>query len=92
MPKYPTIYNKRQGGIPKGAIYCGRGSPWGNPFVIGRDGNRVEVINKFAIYASDRLRKQPDWLKPLRNAIGLVCWCAPQPCHLDIIVDMLNKE
>jgi hypothetical protein len=29
-----------------GAVYIGRGSKWGNPFVIGRDGTRAEVIAK----------------------------------------------
>lgn len=27
-------------------IYIGRGSRWGNPFVIGKDGTREEVIEK----------------------------------------------
>ena len=28
-------------------VYIGRGSKWGNPFVIGRDGDRDLVIKKF---------------------------------------------
>ena len=28
-------------------IYVGRPSKWGNPFVIGRDGSRDEVIAKY---------------------------------------------
>ena len=28
-------------------IYIGRPSKWGNPFVIGRDGNREQVIEKY---------------------------------------------
>ncbi len=27
-------------------VYVGRPSKWGNPFVIGRDGRRGEVIRK----------------------------------------------
>jgi len=34
----PRILNKHTHGIPAGAVYIGRGSPWGTPFVIGRDG------------------------------------------------------
>ena len=28
-------------------VYIGRGSKWGNPFRIGADGDRVEVIRKY---------------------------------------------
>jgi hypothetical protein len=28
-------------------VYIGRGSKWGNPFVIGKDGDRDEVIAKY---------------------------------------------
>lgn len=28
-------------------VYIGRPGPYGNPFTIGRDGNRKEVIDKY---------------------------------------------
>jgi hypothetical protein len=28
-------------------IFIGRPSIWGNPFIIGKDGNRSEVIRKY---------------------------------------------
>ena len=31
----PKVLNKYKAGVPHGAVYCGRGSPYGNPFVIG---------------------------------------------------------
>lgn len=31
-------------------VYCGRGSLFGNPFKIGRDGDRKQVIQKFREY------------------------------------------
>jgi hypothetical protein len=39
--------NKYKAGVPHGAVYCGRGSPYGNPFVIGRDGDRDQVCERF---------------------------------------------
>ena len=39
--------NKYKAGVPHGAVYCGRGSPYGNPFVIGRDGDRDQVCEHF---------------------------------------------
>ena len=38
--KYKHVYD----------VYIGRGSKWGNPFVIGKDGTREEVINKYEEY------------------------------------------
>jgi hypothetical protein len=31
----------------KDYVYIGRGSPLGNPYIIGKDGDRAEVIKKY---------------------------------------------
>ena len=69
-------------------VYCGRPSIWGNPFEIGKDGNRKEVIAKFKKYllANEEL---VDKLPELRGKI-LGCWCAPKACHCDILADLAN--
>ena len=85
------IHNRRSGPTPKGFIYCGRGSPWGNPFVIGKDVTRLEAIEKFRYYALAKLEREPSWLNPLKNAIGLSCWCKPLPCHCDVLVNLIKK-
>lgn len=56
-------------------VYIGRGSRWGNPFRIGKDGNRSEVIMKYA----DWLRTQPELLSSVHELKDKVlgCWCAP---------------
>ena len=43
----PTVLNKKKlrGTVPN-SVYVGRPSIWGNPFAIGRDGTRDEVIAK----------------------------------------------
>jgi hypothetical protein len=63
----------------EGRVYIGRPSKWGNPFVIGRDGDREQVVAKYRAW----LAEQPDLLLQLHELIGkdLVCWCAPKPCH-----------
>ena len=67
--------------------YIGRGSKWGNPFKIGRDGNREEVIEK---YREDLL--QSDVLNDIEELRGkvLVCFCKPKACHGDILVELLE--
>ena len=76
---------------PTDAVYVGRGSPWGNPFRIGREGTREEVIEKFERYAIKRLEREPYWLDPLRDK-DLVCWCAPETCHADVLLRLANAE
>lgn len=70
-------------------VYIGRPSKWGNPYVIGRDGDRATVIAKYENY----LLNSPELLGQLDELRGkdLVCWCAPKPCHGDILVKISNK-
>ena len=71
------------------AVYIGRGSKWGNPFIIGKDGNRTEVIAQFRAYAEKRLVQEPEWLEPLRGK-DLTCYCYPERCHGDVIVSLIE--
>lgn len=83
------VLNKKRDGMPPGSIYIGRGSPWGNPYVIGRDGSREDVVFKFERYARERLRTDPDWLLPLHGK-DLVCFCSPELCHGDILALIID--
>lgn len=72
-----------------GDVYIGRPSKWGNPFVIGRDGTRTEVIEKYRewILTQDELLAAiPTELKDKR----LVCFCAPQACHGDVLAELAD--
>jgi len=73
------------------AVRVDRQGPWGNPFVLGQDGNRDQVCDLFRVYAEWRLTIQPDWLLPLKGK-DLACWCAPQRCHADTLLKLANKE
>lgn len=99
-----VISRRNNNNIPSEAtcVYIGRGRGgvagiFGNPFVIGRDGDRDEVINKFRKYFEARLeqdqavREAFDELLHHARAgdLYLVCWCAPLSCHGDVIRDML---
>lgn len=71
-------------------VYIGRGSKWGNPFCIGKDGNRKEVIDKYRKW----LPAQSNLMKSLHELEGkiLACWCAPKKCHGDILASIANNE
>lgn len=82
----PKVHNKRAGTAPPDAVYVGRGSRWGNPFKIGRDGDRDEVCDRFEREILPTLD-----LEPLRGK-DLVCWCKPARCHADAILQRLNEQ
>lgn len=87
----PKVYNKRHGNIPKGAIYVGRPSKYGNPYKAGKDGTRQEVIQKYKVHALKEIQKDPEWITPLRGK-DLVCWCHPLDCHADILIELANSK
>jgi hypothetical protein len=72
-------------------VYIGRPSRWGNPFRIGPDGNREQVIEKFREFC----RKNPELVgrakKELRGK-RLGCWCKPLACHGDVWVELVEES
>jgi len=85
------VLNARRVGKQSAAdrIYVGRPSKWGNPFVIGRDGTRDHVIAKYRAW----IVRQPALLAALDELRGkhLVCWCAPERCHADVLIELVNQ-
>lgn len=84
----PKVWNKRDKNCPKDAIYVGRPSKWGNPYKIGIDGTREEVIELYKKWLSNQRYLNLEELK----GKDLVCWCKPLPCHADILLELANKE
>jgi len=70
-------------------VYIGRPSKWGNPYRVGVDGTREEVIAKYRAW----LLKQPKLMAVLPELRGEVlgCWCAPEACHGDVLAEMANE-
>lgn len=74
-------------------VYIGRSSDpkhvWGNPFRIGPDGTRDEVIGKYRAW----IVTQPDLmarLPELRDKV-LGCWCHPANCHGDVLAELVDQ-
>jgi hypothetical protein len=61
---------------------------WGNPFYLGTDGNRDEVIKKFEAYllGNEVLMRQV-WT--LRGKV-LGCHCAPMRCHGEVLARLAD--
>jgi hypothetical protein len=69
-------------------VYIGRPSPWGNPFKIGADGTREDVIAKYTAW----IQTQPHLLAALPTLKNktLGCWCKPQACHGDVLARLAD--
>lgn len=76
------------------SVYVGRPGVLGNPFVIGRDGDRAEVIEQYRRWLWNELQRgagqvweEMQRLSKLAEAADLVlsCWCHPLPCHGEVI-------
>lgn len=77
-----------------GYVYIGRPSIFGNPYVIGIDGNRREVLQRFAHYFLVKLKNEPQFRKEVLALRGKVlgCFCKPRLCHGDIIARWLASH
>ena len=82
-----TVVNKKHSPFD---IYIGRGSKWGNPFKIGADGTRADVVKKYEEY----LRNNKTLLKALPELEDktLGCFCAPLACHGDVLKLLFEEQ
>jgi hypothetical protein len=69
-------------------VYIGRGTKWGNPFRIGVDGTREEVLEKHRNW----LPHQKELMAAMHELRGkrLGCHCAPRDCHGDLLAALAN--
>jgi len=67
-------------------VLIDRRTKWGNPFKIGADGTREEVVAKYREW----LKFQPALLAKISSLKGkaLNCWCKPLPCHGDVLAEL----
>ena len=87
----PKVLNRYKDLVHPEAVYIGRPSKWGNPFVIGPDGTREDVILKYKVLLKKRHDLVRDAKKELRGK-DLVCSCAPNACHGDVLLEIANSK
>jgi hypothetical protein len=83
--------------IKDGEVYIGRAcfmggwalpaSKWANPYTL-KMGSRDDILEKY----EDYILKSP-LLKEIEELRGktLCCWCAPQPCHGNVLIKLLDQ-
>jgi hypothetical protein len=86
MTKVVNAYNSKYD------VDIRRPGQWGNPFIIGKDGNREEVIQKYEewITNSPQAEHLREMLPNLQDKV-LGCCCKPKACHGDILVKLIEN-
>lgn len=85
MPHPLVVHNQRE----HYDVLVDRSTEWGNPFRLGEDGSRDEVINKYRRWLWAKIRaEQKPFIEKLAELEGktLGCWCAPESCHAEVLV------
>ncbi len=106
MPQRLQRSRKKGWRMPADAVYVGRPTRWGNPFVIGRDGTAERCVALYKDLMGGRLCTGCDVtvaeqqqvlahamanLERLRGK-NLVCWCrGDHPCHADVLLERANR-
>ena len=87
------VLNKKTDTIPFDAVYVGRPSKWGNPFRVRVHSmsQHKEAVRYYEGYIKEKLTAGLISIEELRGK-DLVCWCAPLPCHADILLELANNE
>lgn len=89
-------------GLP--AAKVDRATKWGNPFVVGRDGDRNSCVYLYGLlmagYVCLTQKATPEeqeaavkYIREHRHEIrgkNLACWCRGAPCHADILLPIVN--
>ena len=93
--------------MPPNTLKVDRTTPWGNPFVVGRDGDRAECVARFARLLAGDCGSEADERAWLARALAhrgelrgknLACWCArprvgePDICHAAALLRFADDE
>lgn len=79
-------------------VYIGRAGrgqtgEFGNPFLLGKDGTREEVLALYREWFHSRVVYDKNFRRRVIEKLDgkiLVCFCKPLPCHGDIIIEFLG--
>lgn len=100
-----TVYNVYHRNAPKDAVYVGRPTIVGNPYTHLPNsvknpqiasvlvGSREEAVSLYRRYFEESMKNNEQFRNFVHSLKGrdLICWCAPKPCHADVIAEYLNN-
>ncbi len=100
MPVVVNARGRKPNEVGPNEIYVGRStrngwrkSRWGNPFTVRPNATQEQRADVIAMYRRWVLHR-PDLLAVLPELRGkdLICWCAPEACHGDVLLELANKS
>lgn len=92
--------------MPPNTVKVDRTTPWGNPFIVGRDGPQERCVELFRFlmggYVCMTASADPlyqdfylelvRWHKEDLRGKKLACWCRlGTPCHADVLLELANQ-
>jgi hypothetical protein len=105
-PKRIQLRRAKGWRMPENTVKVDRSTKWGNPFIVGEDGDRKECVELFLGLLRDGAapsRRSADYPKRLDHRAyilahldqlrghDLACWCPlNQPCHADVLLELAN--
>lgn len=87
----PKVLNKYTMKSDDAGVNIMRPSKWGNPFIIGKHGDRDDVIMKYKAHINNHPTLKQQAKIELKGK-NLVCCCAPLACHGDILLAIANGD
>jgi Domain of unknown function (DUF4326) len=94
MPQRIQRQRTRGWRMPAHTVYVGRPTPWGNPFVVGKDvATAAEAVARYRQWLVDTAAGQALAARARRELGGkdVACWCRlDQPCHGDVLLALAN--
>lgn len=90
----PGVFN-RHPPVGQTGIRIDRGTNWRNPFIIGLDGDRDEVCDKYEYWVLYSRAPCAKWIRDnihLLKGQNLICHCKPARCHGDFLLYLANKR
>lgn len=105
----PILLNRARGyQRSSNIVIIDRSGPWGNPYIIGVDGDRDEVCDKHIVWLNEWINNKKEicikvgirvfsnkWViehLSLLRGKDVVCWCSPSRCHGDLLILLANKD
>jgi hypothetical protein len=68
-------------------------SNFANPYKIGKDGTREEILFKYKKFIVNKLENNKDLVIELLSLKDkkLGCWCCPEMCHGNVLLELIDE-
>lgn len=105
-PRRIRLSRARGWRLPPNTVVVARPTPWGNPYVVGRNGTAARCVELYTELLAGYVLMSPgvdfeaclaaqrhvrEHIEELRGR-NLACWCGSGPCHADVLLEIANAD